>query len=332
MAESSRSPSLKRKRSDTIEIIATPNNAYRKHDFLWYTDGNLAVLAEDTHFRLHEGILALHSDVFRDMLMLPRVDLLETLDGCPVVRLTDRASDLAVFFTALYGAGKRSWYNPKVSVTFSEVRVILTLGMKYQVQHLVDEALFRLRKCFPASLSEWDQDLHARDEYPPIRIVKEDAIAVVNLARRFHLPDLLLSAFYTLSQLPKNTILTPVHYGADDYEQLCPMDLQIYLGGLDGLLSVHRYLHDILAYPAASDSCRYPDTCQSLLDRLPARFMAAGFTCCANPLFDYTPWIEETVQEMPGSLCLACDTFLKRKLDECRQKVWHALPAIFGVM
>lgn len=105
-------PTLKRKRSPSLEIGCTrpAKRAIRQHESLWFEDGNLVVLSQDVSFRLHKTILSLHSEVFRDMFLLPVSADTEVIDGCPVVRLTDRAEHLALFFHALYGAGKKYGY------------------------------------------------------------------------------------------------------------------------------------------------------------------------------------------------------------------------------
>lgn len=110
-SRTAQSTDLKRKRSPSLEGTPIPpaKRTIRRHETLWFEDGNLTVLAGDVHFRLHRGVLATHSEVFRDMFMLPPVISggIETKEGCPVVHLVDRASDLALFFEALYGAGKK---------------------------------------------------------------------------------------------------------------------------------------------------------------------------------------------------------------------------------
>ncbi|KAF7789624.1 hypothetical protein EIP86_000570 [Pleurotus ostreatoroseus] len=300
--------SLKRKRSASPEGVASPpaKRAIRRHGTLWFEDGNIAILAGDVYFRLHRGVLATHSEVFRDMLTLPPgiSGTFEKMDGCPVVHLVDRASELAVFFEALYGAGKRTWYNPQISVKFSQARTILTLGMKYQVQHLVDEALHRLQRCFPSSLDLWSPNLYTNHLHPPLQINHRDAIATINLAQRFNIPSLLPAAFYTLaSQLPKRICLSPVHYGPEgdeDSESLAPADIACLLTVIDTLIDGTKYTQDVIATSLTSSDCRYPDTCEELLDQLPSCFMAAHLPAGCDPLRNYDVEVEEFLTDIPG--------------------------------
>lgn len=227
----------------------------------------------------------------------------------------------------------RSWYNSKVSVSFVEARTILTLGMKYQVQHLVDEALHRLQQCFPATLDLWDRNLHTVAQYPPLRISLYDAVATINLSRRFSLPSLLPSAFYALAQLPKDRCLAPVYYGTDidDSESLTPRDLKRLLGGIDTLLHMQRYAQDILVNPLTGGTCRYPDVCQDLLERLPARFMAARLTLGYDALRDYVPHIQDSLKKIPGKLCEPCTLLLMDRFNENRQRIWDELGTTFSL-
>ena len=66
-------------------------------------------------FRVHRGVLALHSPVFRDMFSLPvpadaagegSDNVNEMVDGCPLVCLSDSAQDLEIFLGMLYGTVK----------------------------------------------------------------------------------------------------------------------------------------------------------------------------------------------------------------------------------
>jgi hypothetical protein len=69
---------------------------------LWFPDGSLVVQAEQSLFRISGGILAARSSVFADMLAFTQPPDAETIDGCPVVKLPDRAEDLTCFFRAIF--------------------------------------------------------------------------------------------------------------------------------------------------------------------------------------------------------------------------------------
>lgn len=77
-----------------------------RHTNLWFEDGNIVLVAQHTAFRVHRTVLAMHSNVFRDMFLIPQpatVD--ESIDGCPVVRMVeDSAEEVEIVLRILYGA------------------------------------------------------------------------------------------------------------------------------------------------------------------------------------------------------------------------------------
>ena len=82
-------------------------SSWIRHPELYVLDGNIVLLCENTLFRISGGMLALNSEVFKDMMSLASNQPIgaETYDGCPYIRLTDRAKDLEVFLKALFIAG-----------------------------------------------------------------------------------------------------------------------------------------------------------------------------------------------------------------------------------
>ena len=56
-------------------------------------------------FRIHSDVLGRKSKVFRDLLSLddvPRPNSEDTMDGCPVVHVTDTASEFELFLRLIY--------------------------------------------------------------------------------------------------------------------------------------------------------------------------------------------------------------------------------------
>lgn len=77
---------------------------------VWFDDGNVVVLTEDTAsnatvaFKVHRGMLARHSEVFQSMFEMPVPDTsdVEFADGCQVVRMYDRPTELSALIRTLY--------------------------------------------------------------------------------------------------------------------------------------------------------------------------------------------------------------------------------------
>ena len=94
---------LKRQRTDDAQEDAQTQLLQRSR--FWFDDGNVILQAENTQFRAHRSLLSLHSNVFKEMFAMPQpTDTTTTpnVDGCPVITLSDKASDLEHFLSILY--------------------------------------------------------------------------------------------------------------------------------------------------------------------------------------------------------------------------------------
>lgn len=68
----------------------------------WFDDGNIILEAEGQQFRIHRGMLSRHSKIFKDMFNVPQLSREPTIEGCPVVKLSDKAEDWEHVLSALY--------------------------------------------------------------------------------------------------------------------------------------------------------------------------------------------------------------------------------------
>lgn len=96
-------PLLKRQRTDDIQEDA--ENQLLQRSRLWFDDGNVILQAENTQFRVHRSLLSLQSNVFKDMFSMPQpMDTATTLnvDRCPIITLSDKASDLEHVLSIFY--------------------------------------------------------------------------------------------------------------------------------------------------------------------------------------------------------------------------------------
>jgi hypothetical protein len=72
-----------------------------RSDF-WFSDGNIILISGKAAFKVHQGNLARHSEVFNDLFSIAQPQDQELLDGCPWVELHDCPSDMLFFLKALY--------------------------------------------------------------------------------------------------------------------------------------------------------------------------------------------------------------------------------------
>ena len=100
-----------RDRSESMsnsQAIPLQSEQLKRHEELWFDDGNLVLVARDTAFRIYRGLIASQSTVFSDMLVSSCASADETFEGCPTVQLSDSPEDLAHFLRVLLpGSQKR---------------------------------------------------------------------------------------------------------------------------------------------------------------------------------------------------------------------------------
>ena len=77
-----------------------------KRGRLWLDDGNVILLAQETGFRIHQSVLTRRSKVFRDMFSLAQPSQSESVEGCPVVPLSDHKGEVTHMLLALYDGNR----------------------------------------------------------------------------------------------------------------------------------------------------------------------------------------------------------------------------------
>ena len=88
--------------------VLAPSNSPTRHPDLWFDDGNVVLMtdAESMGFKVHRSILSRQSLVFHDMFEIPQPEDEEDWEGCPIIRVYDNATDLAIFIEVLYDGFK----------------------------------------------------------------------------------------------------------------------------------------------------------------------------------------------------------------------------------
>lgn len=98
-------PPPKRKRAeDSGGDLPNALTDHVRSDSIWYDDGNVILQAESTQYKVYRGVLAQSSSVFRDMFSFPQPPAsdAETIEGCPVVRLSDSAEEVTYVLQAIF--------------------------------------------------------------------------------------------------------------------------------------------------------------------------------------------------------------------------------------
>ncbi|KAJ3478811.1 hypothetical protein NLI96_g9499 [Meripilus lineatus] len=234
------------------------------HSTLRFEDGNIVLIAQNTYFRVHKGILMHHSEVMKDMFQIPQpaYSAADLIEGCPIVHMSDTASDIELFLLALYDGGSK-YFDSTKPLDFQVVAAMLRMGQKYSVESLIKGGTDRLKAFFPASLEDYDTRFndgtdwfvdhwysgsasHGPPENISIYMGLEDAIKVIPLLQHFELKECLPAAFYFLSQIPEDELIEAVEGGRLSFENLkCCTDgrsylREAYVHGMEAVLSQKR--------------------------------------------------------------------------------------------
>ncbi|KAF7323497.1 ABC transporter protein [Mycena chlorophos] len=155
---------------------------------LWFSDGNIVLQAGNTQFKVFQGILAVRSPIFRDMLAMPQAADVELVEGCPLVHMPDEEADAVAFLNAIYHPSSfPSYPNP---TTLDTILGCLSLAHKYEVDDLRRRALVHLSSGFPSSLKWLDTISTTKSEEMPFPwrrtwdpAMKNSSVALLRLIR-----------------------------------------------------------------------------------------------------------------------------------------------------
>ncbi|KAN0078102.1 hypothetical protein V8E55_010159 [Tylopilus felleus] len=194
---------------------------------IWFSDGNIILVAGSAAFKVHRGQLERHSEVFKDLFLVGRADIESSrqsrsactedmvneegnklVDGCPTVDIYDCPSDVYHLLVALYDG--LYFPNPHAR-DFSALSSVLRLSTKYFIELLRIQCLARLAHDWPTTLADWDRReaaaTDANGRYTP-RDAYAHPVLAINLALELGIPEVLPSAFYDLSRYGPSRILS----------------------------------------------------------------------------------------------------------------------------
>ena len=223
--------------------------------------------------------------------------------------------------------------------------------------------------CFPTTLQQWDKrypksctpsslkpggSLDSQSDtlsFAPI-----DTIAIINLARRFDLDDILPATFYICSMLPLEDIVAQVRYGdsggATDTEELSRDDLFRCLRGIPYYLnlanlgsrriraidSMAEYDYNLCSaalFEQSTPNCEhrstpYPTRCNGIWHEIMQEFRENEMSRTRDILCSTSHWVRE--QNTEGDVL--CDGCLKGVIQlgqSWRMSRWEGLPEMFNL-
>ncbi|KAF8176799.1 hypothetical protein BJ912DRAFT_1024315 [Pholiota molesta] len=313
-----------------------------RHPDLWFSDGNIALVAGAFYFNVHKGLICRHS-----------------------VPLSDAVKDLFRFLLALYDGVSCLMRFPISSgikhdaQDFETVASLLRLSTKYSAEHIRKDVVRGMSAVWPKTLSAWEfREADATDAtgvYKP-RSIYPHPILVINLARETGTIELLPSAFYDLSRCAASEIATgylaPGHSDRSEVHVLSDDDLMNTLRGRE---HASRFLSTFVVNELegrdVSPTCVYrndPDpfrkrVCQATFEATTFEILrdvnGVVFHRSSDPLFAImdADLMQTRSDSASGRLnllhraCEPCRIEFTASVDAAREEMWHKMPAWFGI-
>ncbi|KDR77421.1 hypothetical protein GALMADRAFT_224801 [Galerina marginata CBS 339.88] len=316
----------KRKRTGE-ETDAPPNDpppVTRSSQF-WFEDGSVIIQAESIQYRVHRSVLSLHSTVLKDCFQIPQPDGEPTVDSCPVLHLSDSATDIEHLFCLFYALyDTHDLHKP---IPFAITSITIRLGRKYDLIRFVTDAMARLKHGFPNQLRKWDE-VDLSEVFTETKGLLFD---VINLAYEFSINSILPAAFLQLCQT--YTLLEILQGEERDDKSMAVLSLQALQTCLVGRDKVVRALPRgistffIQDRAFQSPNCVQPACPGEFLDILFFFTDEEPFLRIAFPGSD-SPWDFKDFSD--SDLCDDCVKKGELQWTRFRIWLWNKLPLYFG--
>ncbi|KAJ7185866.1 hypothetical protein C8R46DRAFT_387761 [Mycena filopes] len=303
--------SAKRKRVEA-DCSETPGSAPIRSK-IWKPFGDIILQAESTQFRVSRDILAEQSSVFRDMFGVPQPPNEPTIEGCPIVHVSDTAQDWELLLEVLYKP-----FDSAVSRPFPVVAAMLRLGKKYEMEAPKEDALRRIHTECPTTLEKIDSIQGSETLWSVITREHGLAMSLLNLAYECGvysaIPTLALRCFpYKLEKLATVVSL-------DRFAILAIAHERITVFQTESLSWLHG--QEVIPHKSCKSStvCRRKQKAVCYTNAGQENYGYPGYTLSE---WKHGPWVDK--------FCDVCDTAAREAYETYRQKGWELLPTFFGL-
>ncbi|KAJ7781772.1 hypothetical protein DFH07DRAFT_864982 [Mycena maculata] len=313
----------------------------------WFEDGNVILAtatssespSSSTAFRVHRSVMARHSEVFESMFLVPQptTEIVETMDGCQVVRMWDAPVELANLIIALYDGATFS--NGKLE-DFFYLAGILRLATKYFIAKLRVQAIQYLTQTWSFTLKGHDDMVEAALRSPLVdglSYPRVHPLHVVNLAREVNVHIILPSAIYFLSLYPLEDLLRADHaklmveHPSRPSSVLSPQDMKDYTLMFQKRLDVIlHFVRSFCGTRVALRTCPTGPACTKGFARLSAR-LARSWITRTGPLHYMSQAVSDLEEDPKASVCGPCRRAFSQEVATLREKTWSELPSILGL-
>lgn len=284
---------------------------------VWYADGNVIMQAENTQFKVFQGVLTSHSPVFAAI--LEDIEI-EEVDGCRIIRTDDAAEDMRYFLEAFHCLTL-----PDGLSDLRQICAFLKLGTRYQVPPIQRLAIKTLCTSYPSSLSSWSK----RQGYRTFVPTHGASLEILNLARAYQIKQILPTVMY---QCARFCAYRTLMQGFSGHRIADPMDVQRCVIAKAQFAQAVKQSYAFLGDETPVKGCAYsaaggeegfdPGLSVCVLEKY--RLMRSIWAQDTSPLGVQIDWAT-------FKACRACVSHAKAMVKAERQKYWDSLPTLFGL-
>ncbi|KLO16679.1 hypothetical protein SCHPADRAFT_847866 [Schizopora paradoxa] len=318
-------------------MAADADKTPKPHDILWFSDGSVVLAADEYLFKVHKGVLSLHSPVFKDMFELPDImdgsveggigtgEDQEMYEGLPLVTLAgDKGEDVVHLLRRVYDS--RYHNRESRNTPLKTVLALLLLSSKYEFKDIRNDVIYQISKLYPLEFGENVALEEAERGDPQFGLErKESHFVLLHAALTSNAEIILPTLFYKCSMIPMPSILKSCR------------DSGIHQSSVERLLVGRENLREAISRQSLNvlRSLKYGaelpfyakkhlESCQCL--------ETAAYT---QPQDLVDEWNEPTSGEGLArhhltSICNRCLFYVGSEIDKKREEIWADIPKFFG--
>ncbi|TDL16705.1 hypothetical protein BD410DRAFT_731067 [Rickenella mellea] len=309
------------------EILFACGSSLKRHPNLWFNNGRIIFMTEDTMFRLHRTLLSMDSPVFADLLDDPQQDRREGFERLQIMEVPDNDTDFTHLLCYIYD---HKYYQGGTKTTFEKISSLLRMSTKYQMDDLRGEIIAHLALAYPSTLENYVLAVDTKAQLPLFPPFHGQHFAVVALARETDASILLPAALWRSACMTTRNILEGVTDPDDDdiTYALSFADIKRCIIRKCALQTKVVRMETILANLGTSE-CTGISPCKYIAMRTVLHYFSKYGKDIEN---DHDFFVRMDALEVWRPLvCDGCRKSVDSALSGYRSKWWSSLPKAFGL-